>query len=218
MHKLILLIILIGAIFGVFLAAKKPVSDVNNETANPSSASVLSPLPNSKTYVNTKYGYEIKIPEGFKTEENQPESLMILPSREPEGMGPANFIYVSIIPQDKKSSEGEIYNYSAGHYTKLNSIQKLGDKISLSEASIPELTQWFEYTLTAYETISGIQFKRFDNNKPWEFPAGTTESRYLGEKDNKIYVLGHYTGGENVSARIDPRVAEAVIKSFQTKY
>jgi hypothetical protein len=85
---------------------------------------------------------------------------------------------------------------------------------------MPDLGEWFTYTVVAIEDIHTGKVKRFENTKPWEFPAGTTESKFIYGTASTIYILGYYTGGDGVAeeARIDPRVAYGVIKSFSTKF
>lgn len=168
-------------------------------------------------YENSEYGYRVSLPQGFKVEVNSPESVQILPDVEVLGPGPANFIYISIVPESMRSSEaGTIYNYNPQQYEKFLAASEVQDELNLAEGDVPALVGWFAYTLVSRETIDGKEFKNFQNDKPWEFPPGTTENRYIYDDGAKIIILGYYTGGVEGDGAIDAQAAYSILQSFKT--
>jgi hypothetical protein len=168
-------------------------------------------------YIDSELGYSLKIPEGFRIEKEGEYSKRFIPDKEITGMEPANFIYISLISPENKDKTGEIYNYNPPHFEKLIALENIGDSVNLAEGDVPDLGEWFTYTVVAIEDIDQGKVKSFENTKPWEFPSGTTENRFIYGTADKVYILGYYTGGDSVSEdlRIDPRVAYGVIKSFK---
>jgi hypothetical protein len=98
------------------------------------------------------------------------------------------------------------------------SLTEIGQSISFADESMPELTEWFTYTYIDNTTISDQEARVFENNQPWEFPGGSTETRYLFEQNGVKYLLGYYTGGQDGegAAYIDPREASTIIHTFRT--
>jgi hypothetical protein len=189
----------------------------NNSNGQPQKPEVNNTEDDEGRYVDTEFGYSIKIPEGFRIEKEGEYSKRLIPDKDITGMGPANFIYISLISPGNKDKTGEIYNYDPLHFEKLIALENIGDSVNLAEGDVPELGEWFTYTVVAVEDIDQGKVKNFENTKPWEFPSGTTENRYIYGTAEKVYILGYYTGGNSVSEdlRIDPRVAYEVIKSFR---
>jgi hypothetical protein len=205
----ILLVVMVVGLLGYFYFQQEQAKDIIVEPENDSQVS-------SKLYTDADLGYSINLPQGFKVEANGEYSKQFLPDTEVVGMGPTNFIYVSVVPPEMRDSNGEVYNYNPQHFAKLIELENIGDSVNLAENDIPDLGEWFTYTVVAIEDIDNGEVKNFENTKPWEFPLGTTENRFIYGTQKNIYVLGYYTGGEGVAeeARIDPRVAYEVIKSF----
>lgn len=212
MNKALIIIFLIVGILAAGMFFFKTKSVVESDKVEVSNVAVSQNL-----YVDPEYGYSIEIPQNFKVESEGKYSKRFMPEEENMGVGPANFIYVSVVTPENKDSVGEVYNYDAMQFEKFISLENIGDSVNLAEGQEPDLSEWFTYTVVAIEDIDQGKSKNFENNKPWEFPSGTTENRFIYGTDENIYILGYYTGGDSVSeeSRVDPRVAYQAIKSFK---
>ena len=168
-------------------------------------------------YKNDKLKFTLKLPEGFKVENSGDYSILVKPEGKESGKGGTNFIYISVITADNKSEEGEIYNFNEKNYQALIKL-KVGESISLGDKNQPNLNQWFTYKRLEDVEIGGNTSLVFENNKPWEFPSGTSETLFIFTKNDTICLLGFYTGGEvEKTLSIDSEVARSVIKSLQLK-
>lgn len=204
-------VLLIG--IGVFLFMRKtpvPPEVTDGTSASPTESPGMEP-----NYTDPSFGYSLYIPEGFVPEKQSDYSTLFYPSEQPQGPGPANFIYVSVVSPEMRETEGEVYNYSPRHYDKMKEISNTGASVNLAEGDAPDLSEWYTYTLASVEDINGLQFKNYENTKPWEFPAGTTENRFIHDTGTYIYIVGYYTGGDSASAVIDPRTALSSVRSFR---
>ncbi|MFZ3301524.1 MAG: hypothetical protein WA152_02310 [Microgenomates group bacterium] len=189
---------------------------LGNEKVN-EPASVTSNNLIKKVYSNTDLGFSINMPEDYKVVKEGDYSVRIMPDTEVLGMGPTNFVYISVVKPEMKNSLGEIYNYNAEQFKDLIALENVGDSVDLSKNSPVGMGEWFTYTVVAVEDIDNGKVKNFQNLKPWEFPSGTTENRFIYGTEKNIYILGYYTGGEGIQedSRIDPRIAYSMIKSFK---
>ena len=180
----------------------------------PTKAAVTSVADNCKIYTSSALNYTISYPENFVVEPSGDYSNLILKPLQEPSFGPANFIYVSVVPPDQSTNEGEIYNYNQVQFKKLAELE-IGGSVSLADTDQPKLNEWFTYTRVNDSVIDGHPAKRFENNKPWEFPAGTTEVRFVFESGGKIYLMGYYYGGEGMLEPLDPLEANKIITTFQ---
>ena len=138
-------------------------------------------------------GFTLTLPPGFTAEKNGDFSrIYYRQTREPGG-GPANLVYISAVPKNSEGAEGTIYNYSRNDIAKLRSMQP-GDLTALGDNADPDLASYFTYKRADDVMLGGFGTKTFVNGKPWEFPAGTTEYRYLTEFDRVTYIAGGYVG------------------------
>lgn len=185
------------------------------ETNKPASVGVLD-TSGWEVYKDAKYGYSIKHPKGFFIEAEGEYSKRIMPTSEVTGVGPVNFVYISVVTPNMKNNSGEIYNYNPNHTSKLLALQSEGESVNISDGDVAELKDWYTYTLVSLESIGDAKVKNFENTRPWEFPGGTTENRFIYSTNDNMYLLGYYTGGDGVleGARLDPKIAYAIIKSF----
>jgi len=215
MKKLIIILITISLIL---LVAYKYVtnSKLGNDEVN-SPASVTSNNLIKKVYSNPDLGFSINMPEDYKIVKEGDYSVRIMPDAEVLGMGPTNFVYISVVKPEMKNSLGEVYNYNSEQFEKLIALENIGDYVDLSKNSPVGMGEWFTYTVVAVEDIDNGKVKNFQNLKPWEFPSGTTENRFIYGTEKNIYILGYYTGGEGIQedSKVDPRIAYSMIKSFK---
>lgn len=163
-----------------------------------------------KVYFNDTYHYNMVLPPDMEVEVLSPESIHMVKKNSKTGEGPSNFVYVSIVPASKKSSPEEIYNYHPEQYKKLMTLQKNG-LISVADPDQKELDQYFTFTRGEDTTIDGTETSVFKNTEPWEFLKGTTETRYILEKNDMIIILGAYTGDS-----LDLKTATSIIQTFTT--
>lgn len=201
----ILAIVILGAVFFELFI---------DRSARLQPASVKDGLQDSERYENANLGFSILLPYEFDVEENGDSSILLVPKVQEPGPGPANFVYISVATPDKFVEAGGAYNYSAKLFESTDSLS-IGDSISLADGSQPEFDEWFTYTFSEEVAIDGNQAKVFVKLRPWEFPSGTTETRYIFENNGNRYTLGYYTGGDGVTSFVDPRVARAIIESFK---
>ncbi len=212
---LVILVLVLGVTLGavVYLKSEKGISVVseNRENVSINGSSFL-----TQDYTDPEFSYSIKLPAGYKVESEGKYSKIFLPESVTEGVVPVNFIYVSVVTPDMKESVGEIYNYNPDHFKKLIALKNVGESVNLVD-SVPDLAEWYTYKLVGEENIDNSKVKNFQNNKPWEFPGGATENKFIYVTASNIYILGYYTGGDSVAqkSRLDPSLTSSVIKSFK---
>lgn len=202
-------VILLFAVVAMSLKNKPAVAPSPTTTASPTNA--LEP-----NYTDPDFGYRIHIPDEMTVEKQSKYSTLFYPQAEPQGQGPTNFMYISVVTPEMRENNGEIYNYSPDHFQKLIALDEIGDSVNLAESDVVELGEWFTYKVVDEVDIDNGRVKIFENNKPWEFPSGTTEKRFIYGTESNIYILGYYTGGDT-GATLDPREAYNSILSFKVK-
>ena len=138
-------------------------------------------------------GYTLTIPKNYIGETNGDFSRTYRPDVQNTGQGPINFLYISVVPKGKEGEEGTIYNYSQNNIQTLRNMA-IGETRSFGGNTDPNLNQYFSYQRDADLMLGGYGAKSFVNTKPWEFPNGTTEYRYLVEFEAVIFIIGGYTG------------------------
>lgn len=209
LFKIIILLILL-LIASVVLKQQFGQQDTPLPSSSPEA---FIPEPN---YTDPNFGYRIYIPNGFTAHPQNSYSTLFYPPEQTPGPGPTNFLYVSVVTPDMRESAGEVYNYNPTHFQKLIALENVGDSVDLASDDIPDLGAWFTYTVVEEIELGSGRVKNFENTQPWEFPAGTTENRFIYGTNENIYLLGYYTGGDT-GTNIDPRMAYQSILSFQTK-
>lgn len=197
MKKLLPIIVLIViAATGVLLVSSNQQSTNTDNPVATDNASVPVDVSQMDIYADEEFGYQIAQPNGFIVERQNEYSILMYPEEQPGGVGVANFIYVSVVPPELTESDGgEVYNYNARDYRKLIELENLGEGVTLGEENSGQ-EEWFTYTLVAVEDMGNAKVKNFENTKPWEFPSGTTENRFIYDAGVNKYILGYYTGGE----------------------
>ena len=142
--------------------------------------------------IEKNLGYTLTIPKNYIGETNGDFSRTYRPDVQNTGQGPINFLYISVVPKDKEGEEGTIYNYSQNNIQTLRNMA-IGETRSFGGNTDPNLNQYFSYQRSADLMLGGYGAKSFVNTKPWEFPNGTTEYRYLVEFEAVIFIIGGYT-------------------------
>lgn len=195
---IVLVIILIAAVyFYRYTGTYKPPGILLVSTPTPDVPAVPDRTPTGwKVYTDTTFGYTIGYPAGYEVQPNGNNSITVLKKTTQPGAGPANFIYVSVIPKSDENKEGLIYNYNK-KYIDLQRAMSVGEHTSMSTGENPDLTEWFTYTRVADEQINTVKAQAYVNDKPWEFPSGTSEYRYIIIRGDTIYLLGGYIGAQS---------------------
>jgi hypothetical protein len=207
--------LIVVAAAGVWFLSSNQRNTNSGDPEPTDNASVPGDVSQMDVYTDEEFGYQIALPDGFTVERQNEYSILMYPEEQPMGVGTANFIYVSVVPPHLSDSDGgEVYNYNANDYQKLIEVENIGESTTLAELG-SGLEEWFTYTVVAVEEFDDARVKNFENTKPWEFPAGTTENRFIYDTGVNKYILGYYTGGDGVEATIDPRIAKAVVLSFK---
>jgi hypothetical protein len=122
------------------------------------------------------------------------------------GAGSDNFVYLSIIPEEKTAASGQIYNYDP-KVTNLLLSMKVGESKNTNDTITGN---GFIYTRLPDMTVGGITASVYENKNPWEFALGTTEKRIYLKKDNVLYLFGAYKGKE-----IEEKTFNQILSSFK---
>lgn len=163
-----------------------------------------------KLYSDSQLGFRIAYPDDFTYQKNGDYSLLLSPPENPVGNPVPTFFYISVVPaEEQKSNGGEIYNYRWKDYEALENLS-VNSSITLTENR--ELDQWYRYTRLGDREIAGMSAKQFVNMKPWEFPNGTQETRYVLNKNGTQYILGAYYQTNN------PRLTKQIISDMTDSF
>lgn len=147
-----------------------------------------------KKHENKELGVNFATPADYEFEKNGDYSILATPpSNNQDKVGHARFFYVSVVPASLSNDDsGQIYNYSSSFYKKLLAIP-VGEIKNLSD--IEGQKDWYMYERAGDEIFNGKTAKVFVNQRPWEFPNGTWEYRYIFELPEKTVITGAYIEG-----------------------
>jgi|GEM_PF-7132938 len=177
------------AIGGYILGSKKTAPVQVQKTIQVTPTPSPDQTANWQTYKSLKYGYTLKYPAGFETND---QSGSVIISKKVEGVGgtgPENFIYVSTIPDTyNRDRDGIIYNYDETQTPVLLQL-KIGDLKTGNNV----------YSRVEDTDIDGIQGETFINNSPTEFIKGTIEKRIYVHKGTNTFLIGAYTSSTDIS-------------------
>lgn len=171
---------------------------------------------NWEGYTNESLGYSIHYPSGYEASSNGTNSIKITKRINIIGQGSTNFIYVSVIPDDFQGNEGTIYGYIPKDLDIMQNMQ-IGEATSLSGSDERNLSGENIYTRISDAQIAGLQVKAYRNSMPSGFPDGTTEYRYLLNREAKTYLIGGYVGGSNSSTDISENEFQQIISTIQLR-
>jgi hypothetical protein len=168
-----------------------------------------------ETYEDSSYSYAISFPSDFEVKQNGDASIQILREQPPMGVGPTNFAYISVVTPNKIDVTNAIYNYNLKDYQKLEELQ-VSEVVSLSSGS--QLKDFFTYRRYPDKKIGEITAKQFVNEKPWEFPEGTKETRLIFTKDNRIFIVGVYIKADDLPEhRLNSELFNQIISTLTFK-
>ena len=160
-------------------------------------------------------GYAIDHPSDMDASSQGTYNWLLSPAAAEPGGLIANFIYISVIPDDFQSSEpGLIYNYDPAETQTLLNMQ-VGESRSLRED--PTIAPSFTYTRLPDTAPGGQAAQAYENNQPWEFPPGTKEIRYYLQAQGCTYMVGGYmsTVGSGQTGTIDQELFDQIIATFR---
>lgn len=155
-------------------------------------------------------------PETFAVETNGEYSVLAIPKENNQyKVGNARFFYVTVIPNNMSNDElGNFYNYNATFHNKLLSIP-VGEIRNLSD--LDGQKDWYTYERAGDENINGETAKVFINQRPWEFPHGTWEYRYIFELPEQTVLAGAYIDGGLSDAEFTLPLLQEIIKTIEIK-
>lgn len=191
MKKLLIVLPILAVAYLLFSWINKPSDGVSVPSTN--EVASITPPDGWKRYADQQLGFSFYTPEEFIVEANGQYSVMAKHPTSQSKTGDVEFFYVSVVPQSLFGSEtGEVYNYQKSFYEKLMGIG-VGEIKNLS--AIDGQKDWFMYERMGDETINGRVAKAYVNQRPWEFPAGMWEYRYIFNLKDKIILAGGYIVG-----------------------
>ncbi len=220
---------LLYILFGIFLLSSCiPASPLPTLAATEPQATPLptatddAPIPAGwVTHTNDQQcRYTISYPADMQVTDQGPYSQTFGVRLEDLEMGARNFIYVSVIPpeiQDRVKqgtySSGEVYNYDSAATDILLKLP-VGGSGSLHQNL--EMASGFTYQRLPDATVGDRAAQAYENVQPWEFPAGTKESRYYVFRDGCTFLIGGYmdTTGSDQPGTISEDLFHQIVASI----
>lgn len=212
MNKFILSIALAVSILG-FISQAVRISNNSNQQSSVTPTPTPIQIPDGwKEYKDAALGVSFWTPQNFTTDQNGQYSVMAKDPKSQAKVGDVQFFYVSVVPNSLKSSQtAEVYNYSSTFHQKLLNIQP-GQTGNLSV--IESQKDWYEYQRLPDEIIDGKTAKVYLNKRPWEFPRGTWEYRYIFDSKDKIILVGAYIVGESNNSPLNLETVKKIISTL----
>lgn len=167
-----------------------------------------------ETYSNTRFQYAISYPPAMEGAASGDYSWMLSFASAEPGLGPRNFIYVSVIPAGFQSGGGDIYNYNTPEAEILLNLQ-VGERRSVHGGDNAE--DGFTFTRLPDTTFGDLPAQVYENIQPWEFPPGTKELRYYVSTEANTYLLGGYmdTTGSGPAGTITEALFNQIVATFR---
>jgi len=172
------------------------------------------------THTSQRCEYAISYPSDWEVTDQGRYSQLFSPKPASADDAFPNFVYVSVVaPEIQKwvgagAYQSEVYNYVPAETEALLGLQ-VGGSASLSENV--ELASAFTYRRQADVAIGGQTAGAYTNAAPWEFPAGTKETRYYTSLDGCTYLIGGYmdTTGSSQPGAISEDLFRQVMATVQ---
>jgi hypothetical protein len=214
---LMILVIFAGVLAGCAPANTPPAEQpAESPTVLPTDTSAPALPSGWETYSNAgQCGYTIGHPADMDGASQGDYNWLLTPTAADPGGPTANFIYISVIPDDFEGTEpGSIYNYDPAETPALLDLP-VGESLSLRND--PAFDPWFTYTRLPDEALGGRPAQAYENTQPWEFPPGTSEIRYYLKANGCTYLLGAYlaTAGSDQPGAIDEALFDQILATFR---
>jgi hypothetical protein len=212
----VIILIILGGVTGFILYRRGIIFRREPETT-PSPPANNNNIPSDwRTYEN-ELGYRIKMPPNILVDTNVGEgSIHLIPDVDSGEFGPANFIYISVIDRKNIKNDHRVYNYNYEQFLELMKLN-IGQEKSIipKQNRVQGYNEWFIYERLENVIINGLEARVFINRKPWEFPLGVAELRYVIPQDQTIYILGGYYGGDVSYATITRSDLRKILSTFR---
>lgn len=214
MNKKILIPVLIVFLLFVIIRNKVHAPTKQRETTITQESASHTRIPEGwETYTDGKTQFSISYPSEFEISGYGFNTQRLVKKVSIPSQGPTNFIYISAVLEGDQDREGQIYNFNKTHVNSLVSM-KVGETKPLAGEAI-ELEQYVTFTRLPDTTIGGNSAMAFVNMKPWEFPHGTKEYRYLVQQKDRIYIFGGYiTTRELDTYSISEKVFQSILQTL----
>lgn len=212
----LLILLILGGATAFIIYKKKGPTPKKSDTSAPPIIAQNETLTNWRTYEN-ELGYRIKMPPNIlvKTDIGE-ESVRLVPEKSSGEFGQPNYIYISVINRKNIEENNRIYNYNSEQFLKLMKMD-IGSEQTIipGQANIQGYKDWFMYKRLENTSINGVEARVFLNKKPWEFPLGVTEVRYIILTDNNVFILGAYFGGDVSYASLSWQDVKQIVSTFK---
>lgn len=167
-------------------------------------------------YENNALQISFAHPKEYEIEKNGEYSILVKP---PENKNyPASntrFFYVSVVPSELLRDEtAQVYNYSSSFHKKLLEIP-VGEIRNLSDNEGQK--EWYNYERDTDTIFNGKTVRVLINRRPWEFPNGTLEYRYVFELSDKTVIAGAYVEGGQSDTFLTLPVLEKIMNTFSIR-
>jgi hypothetical protein len=150
------------------------------------------------TFSHPTAGYRISYPDDFIVDTTDLGRVMVYKGTGQPEVGPANYVSVAVYEYDPATTgagtvpaPGTVDPYDKMYIDILRSM-KTGETKPLSEEE--GLKEFNIFTRQQDEVLGTTTYAVYTNDKPWEFPDGTKEYRFMTVRGGKTYVVGAYTG------------------------
>lgn len=216
MTILVILVLLFGS---AFIIRQLNERFVPAETAAEANTSIEIPA-DWEEYTSEAFGYTISHPADVTVQANGENSITLNPVFGENSGGPANFAYVSIVPESQRSvGDGAIYNYNKVSIEQLLRTEVNGTTdLSSPDPQSPTQSEWYTYTRLPDMEIADETAQVYENKTPWEFPEGTTEFRYMFFKGTDLVIVGGYVQpeGEITKEELEIMIASLTFAERET--
>ncbi|MBN1169012.1 hypothetical protein JXA63_03930 [Candidatus Woesebacteria bacterium] len=169
-----------------------------------------------RTY-ESELGYRIKMPTNMLVNTDVGEaSVHLVPNVESGEFGTKNYVYISVVNREKIKDSNRVYNYNYEQFKNLMNINAGSTQSIISKVNnVPGYSEWFIYERLPNTLINGREARVFLNTKPWEFPLGVNELRFVITTDENLYIIGAYYNGDVSYATLTKKDVEKIISTFK---
>jgi hypothetical protein len=187
---------------------------IPSRTPSPKKPAITATIaPGWRKYEDAKLGVDFSVPKEYTLDQNGEYSVMaIAPADKSYPAGYARFFYLSLVPEALKGDKtAQIYNYDQAFLDKLLAM-RVGETKNLADSA--QQKDWFTYERQEDLTFGNRKAKVFVNRKPWEFPPGTWEYRYIFQPAGKTVIAGGYIEGGPSGAPFTLPVITNIMKTL----
>jgi hypothetical protein len=172
------------------------------------------------TYSSQQCEYVISYPSEMQlTKQNPYSELLSFQTANPDD-GARNFLYVSVVaPEIQNLVKAGVYNHEVYNYdpaaTEILVNMQVGESKSVHAS--PNMDSGFTFLRKPDTTIDDLTAQAYENARPWEFPEGTKEIRYILSRNGCVYLIGGYmdTTGSNQPGAITADLFHQIIGTVQ---